>query len=152
MRSKSHQAKQCTSSSCKTCGLKHNTLLHLTQTKSDNNSTTKEAQSAKAITESSKSSAVITHNLSGPSENYALLSTALVHVFDIDANKLPCRVLLDAGAQVNLITRDFVSKLRIKTKQHNMSIVGIDQITTCSNQIVTNSNHATINSKPLLNV
>lgn len=59
------------------------------------------------------------------------------HVIDIDGNKLPCRLLLDAGAQINLITRDFVSKLRIKIKQHNMSIVGIDQIATCSNEIVT---------------
>lgn len=50
---------------------------------------------------------------------------------------MPCRVLLDAGAQVNLIARDFVSKLRIRLKQHNMSIIGVDQIATCSNEIIT---------------
>lgn len=32
---KTHQAKQCTSSSCKTCGLKHNILLHITKARKD---------------------------------------------------------------------------------------------------------------------
>lgn len=75
--------------------------------------------------------------MSGSNENYALLSTALVNVFDSDNNRISYRILLDAGAQVNLITRNFVSKLKIKTKKHAMSIVGIDQIATCSNEIVT---------------
>lgn len=113
MRSKSHVAKQCTSSSCKTCGSRHNTLLHLTKTKGDKDPTTKELQSTKDSAEIPKSPAVVTHSMSGSNENYALLSTALVNVFDVDGNKLSCRVLLDNGAQVNLITKNFLTKLRV---------------------------------------
>lgn len=142
MKSKSHQAKQCTSSSCRTCGSKHNTLLHMA--KRDNNedsnvkdAANKEAQSTKETPGSSNASAVVTHSLSTIDKNYILLSTALVNVVDAAGNKISCRVLLDSGSQANLITRDFVSKLRIKTKQCSMSIVGINQVTTCSNETVT---------------
>lgn len=65
-----------------------------------------------------------------------LLSTALVDVVDVAGNKLPCRILLDSGSQANLIAREFASKLRIPTRQRNISIVGVNQISTCSNQVI----------------
>ncbi|XP_072766594.1 uncharacterized protein [Anoplolepis gracilipes] len=138
MKSKSHQAKRCTSNNCKTCGLKHNTLLHRDKQDVEEHSNTKdstlrETQSAKHTTEST----LVTHSLSSSDKNYVLLSTALINAFDKDDNKLQCRVLLDSGSQANLVTRDFVSNLRINTKQSNMSIVCINQITTSSNESMT---------------
>ncbi|XP_072748533.1 uncharacterized protein [Anoplolepis gracilipes] len=138
MKSKSHQAKRCTSNNCKTCGLKHNTLLHRDKQDVEEHSNTKdstlrETQSAKHTTEST----LVTHSLSSSDKNYVLLSTALINAFDKDDNKLQCRVLLDTGSQANLVTRDFVSNLRINTKQSNMSIVCINQITTSSNESMT---------------
>lgn len=65
-------------------------------------------------------------SLSG-NKSYVLLATALVTVFDIDGNPIPCRVLLDCASQNNFVTEKFVQKLRISPYSKSINISGISQ-------------------------
>lgn len=134
LKSKNHMAAQCTSGTCKTCNLKHNTLLHINKQNSPKVDTKDEAQSSNTP-ELTNSEAIINHSTSDSSRNYVMLSTALVNAFDVAGTKVPCRVLLDNGSQANLITREFLSQLRVKTKKRNISIVGVNQMVSNSNDI-----------------
>lgn len=92
------------------------------------------------------SQTMATHNMSNNNDRYAMLSTAIANAFDVKGNKVPCRVLLDNGSQANLVTREFLSKLNIKTKQHQVSIVGINQLVSSANERATIKIQSRINS------
>lgn len=100
-----HIAKDCQSSSCRKCTSRHNTLFH--ENKVSN-------ESPVAL-------------LSGDVNIQVLLSTAIVNVFDLSGKKRRCRALLDSGRQSHFITSNFCKRLRIKPKDVDISITGINK-------------------------
>ncbi|XP_018359963.1 PREDICTED: uncharacterized protein LOC108759145 [Trachymyrmex cornetzi] len=138
LKSKNHIAAQCTSGTCRTCQLKHNTLLHIDKQGSSKSITTDGSPSNQpGASETVNSQTVVTHHMSNCDNKYVMLSTALVDALDAAGKRVSCRVLLDNGSQANLVTREFLSKLSVTTKQHQVSIVGINQLVSSANEIAT---------------
>ncbi|XP_067206332.1 uncharacterized protein [Linepithema humile] len=75
-----------------------------------------------------------------------LLSTAMVDVYDQNGNTHGCRVLLDSGSQLNFITENFVSKLKLNDRSLHMSISGVAEGTFESKRIVDVSFRSRINA------
>ncbi|KYQ56970.1 hypothetical protein ALC60_04085 [Trachymyrmex zeteki] len=73
LRSSSHTAKMCKSSSCRTCSKRHNTLLHMNQSKHDVVETASSLQSKEQVKDVA-SSKVVSHNRS----SYNITVTCLV--------------------------------------------------------------------------
>ena len=91
-----HFSKDCKSSSCKTCGLKHSTLLHVN------------VHTSKCNTERSNddsSSITLNSNHQTTTNQATLLRTAVVVVRDRNNILQPCRALVDTGAQSTLISK-----------------------------------------------
>lgn len=101
--STSHVANKCPSDACKVCKAKHNTLLHAI-------ASTETADSSQAAPEKSSSvvtpAALVTHLSRSLDDQYAMLSTAVVHAHDSKGSLVPCRVLLDCGSQANFVTKN----------------------------------------------
>ncbi|XP_071574579.1 uncharacterized protein [Temnothorax nylanderi] len=66
-----------------------------------------------------------------------ILSTARVHAYDIDGNPQICRVLLDPGSQLNLITESFARQLKLSHKTEHRPISGINLAKTNASKVVT---------------
>ncbi|XP_055714313.1 uncharacterized protein LOC129808559 [Phlebotomus papatasi] len=100
----------CSYSSCKSCQQKHNSLLHeaLVNKKDDKNSTK----------ESFSGSSLSCIKDGGLASSQVLLATAQVRILDDENNEHFCRVLLDAGSQVNLVTTQFCQRLRLTVVSH----------------------------------
>jgi len=122
LRSTSHQAKDCKSSTCQTCNKKYNTLLHM-QKKS-----TGDAESTNQYNQTSKSGIATLNHYAMQNKYYqVILSTAIVNAYDRDGNPHKCRILLDSGSQSNFITEDLAKKLNLVRKQVNMSVTRINK-------------------------
>jgi len=98
----SHMAKACKSSSCKTCGKRHNTLLHISKGESDTQVTTPSSQTTRS--ESSVSN--VAHATMPNLASQVFLSTAIADVCDSQGKRQTCRILLDSGSQMNFIQQD----------------------------------------------
>lgn len=95
-----HSAVACKSGNCKSCGERHNSLLHLKSRQGET------SQSSSTISESSKGESNINSITACTSISYnksILLSTALIYVLDRHGRRHKCRALLDNESQVNLI-------------------------------------------------
>lgn len=107
-----HQSDKCTLGSCKTCKqfnktFKHNTLLHFDKNNHNTNETVNNV-----------------NMLVRPSvDNFqqVLLSTVMCQVQDYAGNLIPCRVLLDSGAQSNMLTEGCSNRLGLKCFDANVS-------------------------------
>ncbi|XP_071640886.1 uncharacterized protein [Temnothorax longispinosus] len=133
LRSTTHQARDCKSSTCQTCSKKHNTLLHIEDKSNKDNATTNKPDQA------SQSSAVtLNHHISQDKYCQIILSTASINVYDQRGNIHVCRALLDSGSQSSFITGKLASKLNLVQKQTNMSVTGINKSQThsCSTVII----------------
>lgn len=132
LRSISHQAKDCKSSTCQTCSKKHNMLLHM-QDKSqvETESTTQPSQASNSGT------VVLTHHVAPDKyQQVILLSTAVVNIYDQHGNTHTCRALLDSGSQSNFITDSLAKGLNLVRKRANMSVTGIDKSQTYSEHVI----------------
>lgn len=109
-----HYTKKCFKRGCMKCSLKHNVLLHF-----ENKCEIQE--------ESSKDKTIAMSSYENNGHD-VLLSTAVVNVFDNNGKTHTCRVLLDSGSQSNFICSDFCQKLKLTTKRIEMSVTGINQI------------------------
>ncbi|XP_071576344.1 uncharacterized protein [Temnothorax nylanderi] len=132
LRSTSHIASKCSSGNCKVCKMKHNTLLHLTGDAPQ--SQAKEEKPQQTTTSPSSPATVVTHSTSR-SDECVLLATAIVHAYDRESSRMPCRVLLDCGSQANFISKKFLDTLNLQTRSSNISISGINNTTTRSSLI-----------------
>ncbi|XP_036148006.1 uncharacterized protein LOC118647346 [Monomorium pharaonis] len=133
LRSTSHSAGECTSGPCRVCKAKHNTLLHAASSAEP----TSAAQQSPENSNSAASPAALATHISRPFDGkYAILSTAVVHVYDNRNSLIPCRVLLDCGSQANFVSKNFLSILGIKPRSLNISISGINGAITKSTQTV----------------
>ena len=139
LRSKGHQAQSCKSGACKLCQAKHNTLLHKQS----------QAPSASdgdvAVDESPKIPATVATSLF-VDKSYVMLSTALVYAYDQAGSRNLCRVLLDCGSQANFISRQTLNMLGLKARRFNVSVSGLNQISTSSTHVARVKIQSRINS------
>ncbi|XP_011162883.1 uncharacterized protein LOC105197970 [Solenopsis invicta] len=119
LRSTTHQAKECRSSTCQTCSKRHNTLLHMqdkevkAQKGSESTDQTNEAVNAGAVT--------LNHHTIQGGYKEVILSTAIVMVNDRHGNSHTCRVLLDLGAMFNIITDKIPNNIKLADPQFHIA-------------------------------
>jgi len=118
-----HQVRQCISSSCRACGSKHHTLLHLGNSPSFPSQEGAQLQealpSASPSALPSTSTTLIAQEFSN---DIALLATATVLVKNRSEVFVPCRALLDSGSQLHLITSRFANQLQVKKIKSSASV------------------------------
>lgn len=112
-----HHINNCTSSTCKKCNKKHNTLLHIQQ------------QSSKPamVSENLETSKIAHQNYHANVQSQVLLSTAVIDVYDGSGKLQHCRALLDSGSQSSFITESLVKRLHLHKVPTNISLAGINQ-------------------------
>ncbi|XP_055685378.1 uncharacterized protein LOC129791308 [Lutzomyia longipalpis] len=125
-----HMTNSCTFRVCRKCQGKHNVLLH-DKFASDSNSTVPPTPTTPP--------APTTQNASGPplqnstslvgvastQRTRVYLMTAMVDALDVNGGRIPCRLLLDGGAEVNIITTELAQKLKLPRCQSNVAVVGV---------------------------
>ncbi|XP_039315197.1 uncharacterized protein LOC120359860 [Solenopsis invicta] len=122
----SHQAKNCTASSCRKCGKTHNTLLHF---EAKNEIAKKDQQQTASLSKANESSSdspspVVTQCTQMSNACNVLLATAIVSVYDSRGQTHGCKVLLDSGSQLNFITENFANKLQLNVRDFHISMSG----------------------------
>lgn len=129
-----HTVKSCTSTfKCRSCGGKHNTLLHLDIVKENVKPTSSgdaECSMDKAESAGSKTPvADSTAKFSGTArtETMVILGTAIVRVRDSLGELQTARVLLDSGSQVSAITSECAIRLGLKGMKSRMEVTGLSQ-------------------------
>ncbi|KAG7188150.1 hypothetical protein KM043_013369 [Ampulex compressa] len=90
---------------------------------------------APAPTSNGDQSSVAAHAALPAAGNCVILSTAIVDIDDDAGRPIRCRALLDAGSQVNFVSRRFLGTLKLRPRLTNVSISGI-------NDTVSSVNHA----------
>ncbi|XP_070515860.1 uncharacterized protein [Cardiocondyla obscurior] len=83
LRSSTHRAAQCPLTGCRSCNLKHNTLLHLAAKGSDGavaGASVASPRSAGSATNSGEMTALIARDTVGGSRSHVFLSTAIIYV------------------------------------------------------------------------
>ncbi|XP_029054805.2 uncharacterized protein LOC114882094 [Osmia bicornis bicornis] len=142
LRATSHVAKDCKYGTCKKCKRRHNTMLHYNQNRQDQSSRVpgaieargEEPRREESRREESKcedqSVAAINHSSLRPMYPDVLLSTALVHVYDVHGNTHECRALLDSGSQSNFIASGLARHLGLTKREVDIPIGGINQAVT----------------------
>lgn len=134
MRSTLHQAKNCSSRGCKTCGKRHNTLLHFAASSDAQADSQRNTKQRDAI---SHASTVTNATVRQENDNHQVwLSTAIIHVLDIRGKAHPCMALLDPGSQSNLITDALARKLKLSHHTANVSIIGVNKVMSLARDIV----------------
>lgn len=71
------------------------------------------------------------------------LATALLHILTSTGDTIPCRLILDGGAQVNIMTSDLHQRLNLSKHPTNLSISGVNESRCRARYFV----HATIFSR-----
>lgn len=151
-----HSARSCTSKfSCQICGKKHNRLLHLENEsnkpsshqqgaehnknrfnpKTDGQSLNvieqnRENQSSNvSCCQNIQSDSSVVNCSHGKCNNYTILSTAQVYIYDCDNKPILCKALLDSASQSNFITSELFQTLKLPYSRTRMPIVGINAVT-----------------------
>ncbi|XP_062708370.1 uncharacterized protein LOC134288239 isoform X1 [Aedes albopictus] len=132
-----HRSADCSSDkSCQECKRRHHSLLHAEEKpKQDADQPSKlapppvpeqEGLSSSSTSTTATCSSVATHS------QQVLLLTAVVDVMDKNYQPHPCRVLLDSGSQVNLVTQSVADKLGLKLNSSNVTMFGVNSTKTQS--------------------
>ncbi|XP_055588815.1 uncharacterized protein LOC129741136 [Uranotaenia lowii] len=136
---KGHRSKDCPSTkNCQKCGKRHHTQLHEDQQQQQQpkpmaTPTTQIDAPSQAAQQPTVSSMPCNYTASPKT---VLLLTAVVHVLDNDNQPQTCRVLLDSGSQVNFITDQLASTLRLEKRKVEVPIGGINKIKTVARHLV----------------
>ncbi|XP_036141015.1 uncharacterized protein LOC118644996 [Monomorium pharaonis] len=130
-----HFSRDCKAGGCKKCSGRHNTLLHFSDSKGENERD--DHSTANTNSENSvKESAVATHALQINNNSYILLATARIVIFDNNGKPHQCRALLDNGSQSNFVTKRLSQKLGVAGTPIKLPVCGINQsVTTISHKI-----------------
>ncbi|KAK2578532.1 hypothetical protein KPH14_012800, partial [Odynerus spinipes] len=122
LRTTSHVAKDCKYGTCRKCKRRHNIMLHDDNCRHDQ---TVQVSSATVEPKREEQSAIaVNHSSLRPSFSDALLSTALVHVYDIRGNIYECRALLDSASQSNFITTSLARRLSLTKHEVDIPVGG----------------------------
>lgn len=111
------------------CGKKHHSLLH----NSESVKSTIEERPGVQNEEMTTPQAILhtstnTSLPNRPRRTQVLLATAVVYLVDTDGNKFECRALLDTGAQSNFMTKELARKLRLKCRDANIPVAGVNDL------------------------
>ncbi|XP_018368507.1 PREDICTED: uncharacterized protein LOC108764667 [Trachymyrmex cornetzi] len=100
LKASSHTARNCRYGNCKTCGKRHNSLLHISGDKSE----TKVSESSNQTTtqQGNASTTNVAHTTMSNVTSQVFLSTALVNTRDCQGNKQTCRILLDSVKPIDI--------------------------------------------------
>ncbi|XP_055714936.1 uncharacterized protein LOC129809152, partial [Phlebotomus papatasi] len=132
-----HVTNSCTFRSCRKCHGRHNVFLHekfvceSLPSKSTTSSVNKsEPNKSETTNNSQNSSATVALSSKVPDRSLqpnhrVYLATAMVDVFSANGERIPCRFLLDGGAQVCVITSELAQRLRLPKHPSNMAVVGV---------------------------
>nr|CAI5863233.1 unnamed protein product [Callosobruchus analis] len=129
----SHEAKECRSSRCRVCKGLHNTSLHEEKKACALTSTSevgaKETEASRGRELDSTPSTDIAEreivSCTSTTSNQAILSTALLHVYDSQGERHTIRALIDCGSQSSFITEELCNILRTPRSSVKISISGI---------------------------
>uniref|UniRef100_A0A1B0D849 DUF5641 domain-containing protein n=1 Tax=Phlebotomus papatasi TaxID=29031 RepID=A0A1B0D849_PHLPP len=134
-----HLTHSCTYHKCRKCQGRHNILLHDKYASDSSNRTDPASSSANSASNSgspssnhtSDSSAVVAVCASSESDHSDLpprvfLATALVNILTANGEMIPCRIILDGGAQVNIMTSDLAQRLNLPRFASRLSIAGVN--------------------------
>jgi len=142
-----HSSNQCTNeNTCKNCGLKHHTLLHLDMRKV---STTEGDTSNEQGKEHGPQSTVSHLGASHPTTfQNVILSTALVRVSGKNGQTVLCRALLDSGSQSHFVTSSLTTELGIDRINAQVIVNGISSAETTVNEKAEFTVSSRLNNKP----
>jgi hypothetical protein len=140
-----HSVKQCQSKSrCRQCNGHHNTLLHRDTTASSGHSSGNSGGSSGMSSSAAEfrpflnqqktftgfatngSATCKAANAMYFSCKRSILTTAIVHVQDVNGDYQECRALIDGGSDTSYISSDLVKTLRLPTSKIFMTVEGID--------------------------
>lgn len=123
---KNHIPRDCTWSGCKTCGNKHNTVLHENKAIGNTNKNNQNSENHNDIDQIASSSSNMSNTLLTVNQN-TILSTAKVHVRNkSDSTRVATmRALLDCGSQSSYITTELCRKLNLEKFNTNLAVSGI---------------------------
>ena len=99
-----HFASKCTSTSCRKCSKKHNTLVHMEKVKQAASVTISEGSQRFSTDNPVTLSVQHQEGYQQRKRSYVLLSTARINILDNHGVLVECRALLDSGSQLNFIT------------------------------------------------
>jgi len=124
-----HSVGSCTASfTCKKCEGRHNTLLHLENVGTKNNSelTQKEKSDVEPSTSKpAENNTVFSGTVS--TQATVVLGTAVIRIQDDTGVIHQVRILLDSGSQVSAITADCATRLGLKRNKSHVEVVGLSQ-------------------------
>ncbi|XP_049305911.1 uncharacterized protein LOC125776614 [Bactrocera dorsalis] len=115
-----HNIKECKGESCLTCKGNHHLWLHKDKTSKAKSTIIKNTKNDKLKNDS----------------KHVLLTTAIVGIKGRDGRIIKARALLDSGSQVHLITKELKNKLKLPSKRESMTIEGVGQNKTNTNERV----------------
>ncbi|KAH8272162.1 hypothetical protein KR018_004492, partial [Drosophila ironensis] len=136
---KGHSVQNCKGRTCRQCSSKHNSLLHMAASPNMPETLHQVGSSGRFHQDPSQDSSAdgwqnttaLLSTLSPPSaperkqSDYVLLATAVVYVASRSGALVPCRVLLDSCAQINIVTSRLVKQLQLKCNPSLVSVSGI---------------------------
>ncbi|XP_044570157.1 uncharacterized protein LOC123257013 [Drosophila ananassae] len=124
-----HHLRKCLADNCRSCGRRHRSLLHFLKLQSSNSqpsavpSTSAAAECAEPIGASpSTANALVAQGRSG---EIAILVTANILIRSRSGVFVPCRVLLDYGSQVHVITSRLASQPQLRRRKSYVAVSGI---------------------------
>lgn len=121
--------KRCLSRNCFKCSKAHNTLLHISQNKINNDEETKKDEKTNHAPIQTDVNASISAHVHGTNDEQILLSTAIVRALGENQKLSLCRALLDSGSQSNFITEELVQSLKLRRSKTYHQISGIGSTT-----------------------
>lgn len=129
-----HMVGRCLAGGCRQCGKRHDTLLHISDLEAKIVETHDKTDTPSIKSDlSAQSTGSPQVNLSIHSgtqsqsrhNNLVLLATAPVIMYDKVGESHRCRAFLDAGYQINIITRSLCRRLQLIEYKSNASLSGI---------------------------
>ncbi|KAH8317326.1 hypothetical protein KR074_003821, partial [Drosophila pseudoananassae] len=117
--SRSHQVRDCKSSNtCRQCNAKHHTLVHPIEARS-----VPVAPAHSTVVDTN--TAAVSHHSLERANNPALLPTVVANVIDTWGNETSCRLLLDTGSTITMVSESFIQRIGIPRTHARISVVGL---------------------------
>lgn len=138
-----HASRTCKFKNCYKCRKSHSTLLHV------ENASITHTDDGQAATQVCN---IVARNTTEPVQNnYVVLSTAVVLIYDVNNKPHKVRALLDTGSQGNFITETLFNKLGLVKNTSNTNVIGVNNLKSFTN-FSTNFKISNTNNSFQLNV